>query len=52
MTRGTGEVGGPMGEFRNTSHDICRGSFSPSVFLSSSLMPLTLPPGPNETTKQ
>ena len=33
-TRGTHEVGGPGGELRNMSHDICRGSFSLSVFLS------------------
>ena len=34
MTGGTGEVGGPTGELRNTSHDICRGLFSLSLFLS------------------
>jgi hypothetical protein len=37
------------GELQNTSHDICRGSFSRFIFLSPSLTHLTLPPGRNDT---
>ena len=44
-------MGGPSGELRNTSHDICRGSFSLSVFISPSMTPLTLPPGQSDTQK-
>jgi len=35
--RGTLEVGGPVGELRNTSHDVCRGSCSLFIFPSPSL---------------
>lgn len=37
MAWGTGEAGVPKGELRSTSHDICCGSFSLSLFSSPSL---------------
>ena len=46
------EVGCPGGKSQNTSHDICRGSFSLSVFISPLLTPLTLPPGRSDTPNQ
>jgi len=42
---GTQEVGGPQGTSRNTSHDVCRGSFSSSN-LSIDLLLISLSPSP------